>query len=80
MEARLKEIENESSEFQKRLTGITELMQSQLTWIGANVAFSNNMLQNTTGELNMEMALLNFSSRVAEILNTAVETIVEKRK
>ena len=62
----------------KRLTRVTELVQSRLTWIGANAAFSDNMPQKTTRGLKMELPLLNFSSRVAERLNTTVEKTVEK--
>ena len=43
MEARLKEISDNSSDFRKGLLEFAELVQSQLTWIGSNSIFPDHM-------------------------------------
>ena len=73
IEVRLKEIEHDSSEFNKRLSEVVELVQIQLTWIGANPSFSDNIPQNTTGGLKIELALLNFRSRETARLSTTID-------
>ena len=78
IEARLKEIADKSSDFRKELSQVAELVQSQLPWIGANLVFPDHMPQKIVGELKMELALLNFSSKVAIRLNTTIEKTVEK--
>ena len=80
IEERLKEIENDSSEFRKGLSKVAKLVQSQLAWIGTNSVFPNNMPQKTTGGLKMELALLDFSSKAVVRLYTSIEKIVEKCK
>ena len=57
-----------------------ELVQSQLTWIGANSVFPKHMPQKIAGELKMELELLNFSNKATVRLNTTIEKIVEKCK
>ena len=66
IEARLKEIEDRSLDFMKEFSEVTELVQSQVTWIGANSVFPKHMPQKTAGELQMELALLNFSNSKIE--------------
>ena len=80
IEERLKEIENDSSDFKKGLLEVAELVQSQLAWIGTNSVFPDNMPQETIGGLNMELELLDFSSNEATRLNIEIEKTVEKCK
>ena len=60
IEARLKGIAHNSSEFRKKLSDVAEIVQNQLTWIGANPTFPINMPHKTGGSLKMELAILNF--------------------
>ena len=78
IEARLKEIAHDSSKFRKRLLEFAEFVQSQLTWIRANPTFLDNIPQNTTGGLKMELALLNFSNKATVRLSTTIDKTIEK--
>ena len=78
IKARLEEITHDSLKFRKRLSEVLELVQSHLTWIGANASFSDNMPQNTIGGLKMELTLLNFSNKAATRLSTTIDKTIEK--
>ena len=78
IEARLKELALNSSEFQKRLSEVVELVKNQLTWIGSNPMFPANMPQKTTRILKMEVTILNFRCKTPVRLNTAIERTIEK--
>jgi len=78
IEARLKELALNSSEFQKRLSEVVELVKNQLAWLGANATFPTNMPQKTTRILKMEVTILNFECKTPVRLNTAIERTIEK--
>ena len=78
IEVRLKELALNSSEFQKRLSEVVELVKNQLTWIGTHPNFPANMPQKSTGSLKMEVAILNLGCRKIVRLNTTIEKTIEK--
>ena len=57
IEAILKEIAHRSSDLRKKLSEVEELVQNQLTWIGANSTFPVNMPQKTVGGLKTELEI-----------------------
>ena len=67
---------HQSSE--KTLSEVAHIVQSQLTWIGANIAFLDNIPQNNIGGLKMELALLNFSRKSGTRLSTTIDKTTEK--
>ena len=57
---------------------MAELVQSQLTWIRANLTFPTSMPQKTARSLKMELAILNFGSKLTVSLNTTIDKNLEK--
>ena len=78
IEARLKGIAQNAAEFRKKLSDVAEIVQNQLTWIGANSTFPANMPQKTSGSIKMELAILNFSCKSVVRLNTAIDKTIQK--
>ena len=78
IEDRLKELELNSTQFQRRLSDAVELVKNQLAWIETHSTFPANMPQKYAGSLKMEVSILNFGCRTAVKLNTAIEKTIEK--
>ena len=74
---RSKELELISTQFQRRLLDVVELVKNQLAWVETHSNFSVDMPQKSVG-LKMEIAILNFGSKIAVTLNTAIEKNIEK--
>ena len=57
---------------------MVEVVQSQLTWIGAHSTFPVNKTHKTSGSINMELVILNFGCKSVVQLNTAIDKTIEK--
>ena len=78
IEFRLKELALSSSEFQRILSEVVDLVKNQVTWIGTHSTFPANMPKKSTGNLKMEVAILNFGCRTTGRLNISIEKTIEK--
>ena len=78
MEDILKKIKLDSTQFQRILSDVVELVKNQLAWIETHSTFPANMPQKSAGNLNMEVAILDFGCRTTVKLNTTIEKTIEK--
>ena len=75
----LKEIKLISTQFQRRLLDVVELVKNQLAWVETHSNFPVDMPQKSVGGLKMEIAILIFRCRTSIRLHTAIEKTIEKR-
>ena len=78
MEDILKEINLGSTQFQRILPDVVELVKNQLAWIETHSNFPADMPQKSVGGLKMEIAIPNFGCKTTFRLNNAIEKTIEK--
>ena len=71
-------LEFNSTQFERRLSDVVELVKNRLAWIETHSTFPANMPQKSTGGLKMEVAILNLCCRTMVRLNTTIEKTIEK--
>ena len=74
------EITDNSSDFQKWVLEVVELVQIQLTWIETNSVFPDQMPEKIVVGLNMDLELLDLINKAVVILHTTIDKTMENCK